>query len=184
MTGHGTDHSHGDGISQTAGTAESENHFALLRLDGGGYGDGGQMFVFDFYDGQIYLGGLTDDARFETLSLRADDWIWGSIGGWSRDDDFDAFRAADDVRVGDDVAAGINDDSGTDFSLTRDDEAGLIRIAGFGGAVSGDENLHDAGRDTIDEGFDGVIQAMEGIGIGAIAFSIVGRLRERGDGGE
>ena len=71
--------------------------------------------------------------------------------------------------VGDDVAVGIDDEAGADSALASDDHAGVAALS-FQRTVAGHQDLDDAGRNLLDEGVDGLVEFVEGVG-GAVLSS-------------
>jgi hypothetical protein len=53
------------------------------------------------------------------------------------------------VRVGDDVASGIDDHAGSDSPLANDEGRGAMPFVGRRGAVAGNLDLHHSGRDPL-----------------------------------
>ena len=100
-----------------------------------------------------------DDTRLVALFANFKSGVgWRWRDDWHRHDHVDPLRAIYHVRVGYDVAFGVNDDARSQpTSLSANDHAGLPLIAFLGRAVSGNLNLNDCGRDALDERLNGIV---------------------------
>src|SRR5215471_9974931 len=84
-------------------------------------------------------------------------------------------RARHNVGVGDNVAVGIDDRTGSETPLASDDQAGVAVVRIFNRTMTRDEHLHDAWGDGGRERLDG------GVHIAQHAQRRSGRLRESSD---
>ena len=82
-------------------------------------------------------------ARFVSVDRSAG---FGAFGGC--DEDPDVHGSADHVRVGDDVAVGIDHDSGAGGSLAGEGGA-FFAVLLIGRAVAADDDLDHGGRDLL-----------------------------------
>ena len=150
LAGNGRDDAHGDGIAQAFGTAEGKNNFALADIAIAGKGQSLEFDVVHFQEGDIDVAGHTDDARAHDIAAGGKGFADGVLVGAEGKHDADELRAIDDVSVGDDVAAGIDDETRADRALAADDHGSAAAVGLFKRAVAGDQNLHDAGGDLLD----------------------------------
>ncbi len=102
-------------------------------------GQSGQIFFFDLQQSEIGFFVDSDEACFEDVTLAYRNRTAGITG--QRQGYTDALRAFDHVRIGHDVAIGIDDHAGADGVLAHD-ESGLGAIFLVQRAVAGHENLN------------------------------------------
>src|SRR5258708_15099325 len=67
------------------------------------------------------------------------------------------------VRVGDDVAGGIDDEAGPYGALPAESQGRGAVVRGFHGAEAGDQYLHDARGHLLDQRIDGFIELAKGV---------------------
>ena len=82
-----------------------------------------------------------------------------SGGDWS-EHHANALRAFHHVRVGDDVAVGIDDDAGAETALTPN-HAGLVADSFVGRAIAGDLDLNNRGGDAGGQFLKGIVELRE-----------------------
>ena len=163
LTSDGADYSHGDGVLQALGTADGENELTYARTMLGEQGKRREILFIDLEQGKISLFVGADQAGLEdAASARRDGAAVVSGQGQSH---ADALRTFDYVIVGDDVAVGVDDDSGADGVLAHD-ERGLGAAFFVQRTVSGDDNLDYRGRYFGGETFQSIVDLHESGGGG------------------
>jgi hypothetical protein len=136
-----------EAVAHAQRTAERKHGFALPHLRVGGERQRRQLEAVHLQQREIELGGDADDARRDQRSPRRKRGGQRAVGVIGRHRDLDALRAGDHVRVGHDVALGIDDEARAHRSLAAENNAGDAAARFFANAVAGDENLHDARPD-------------------------------------
>jgi hypothetical protein len=116
LAGDGADDPEGDRVVQTERAAEGEHELSGAQFVGVAEGQRRQVARVDFDHREIGLEIESDDLGIEAASARAQDRA--AVGG-ERQLHADALRAAHDVRIGDDVAIGIDDHAGSGCPLRR-----------------------------------------------------------------
>jgi len=144
----------GQGVSQTLGAPKGKDGFALTKVAITGERQSREILAVDFQEGQINFLGHADDSRRDELRAHGESLFRGALHGAGGQQDLDALRAADNVGVGDDEAAGVDDEARANGALAADDDAGAAVFALFEGTVAGDQDLHDAGSHSLDERLD------------------------------
>jgi hypothetical protein len=69
------------------------------------------------------------------------------------------------MRVGDDVAVGVDDDSRSESPLPADHDVAVVAARIVERAVTGHDNLHDAGRGPLDQRLHRLTEASQRISI-------------------
>ena len=132
-------------VAQSVRAAEREHRFALAQLRVGRQRQRRQLQAVDLQQREIELGGDADNARGDDLRLVRQRRRQGPVRVVDGQDDLHAPRAVHDVRVGQDVALGVDDESRSGGLLAIDDGGGGARI--FAGRVAADHDVHDARPD-------------------------------------
>ncbi len=154
----------GQAVAQPVGAAEREDHLALAQLRIGRERQRRQLHAVDLEQRQIQLRRDADDARGHEIRAARQRRRERAVRVVGRQHDLNPLRAVDDVRVGHDVAVGIDHEPRSDRSLTADGEAGVAPVALLARAEARDLNLHDARPHALRERVDGLVHPRERVG--------------------
>src|SRR3984957_12885295 len=134
-----THNSHGPGVLKPLGTAHGEDQLSLMPRAAAAERQGGKSGLIrlhvDLQDSEIRLFMKADEPCINDVLLADGRDLIGEIDGRQGKRNADALGSLDNVRVGDDVAVGIDDNSGADCVLSGD-VGGLTVAAFFDGAIA------------------------------------------------
>ena len=147
----GADDAERDRRVEAERAAEREHQLARPQRVGVAEGERRQRLGLDLDHRQIGLVIDRDDLRADRAAAPAEDGASGlAARRRKRQLDLDARRVLDHVRVGHDVAVGIDDDAGAAAPLEHRLRA-RVGIVLVWRREAGDEDLHDAGADFLGE---------------------------------
>jgi hypothetical protein len=159
LPGNRTHDSHAHRVLHAARTAEREHQLALLHRVVVPDRQGRQAGSIDFQQREIELARHTDQGGGDQFAPANRQRPPGALAGRRRrQQHINPLGAADDMGIGDDIAAGVDDHPGADVVLAID--RGLRGIGvGWHGGEARYPHLHHAGRHLGDQRLDRTAQA-------------------------
>ena len=150
-------------VAQPARAAEREHRLALAHVAVGRQRQRRRLQPVDLQEREIDLAADADDARRHDGHLRRQRRHQRAVGVDRRQHDLDALCAADHVRVGHDVALGIDDEARAHRSLARHEGVALAAAVVLTRAVAGHHDLHDARPHLPRQPVDRLVHAIEAV---------------------
>ena len=170
----GRNHAHGDRVAQSSRTPESKYDFSLAQFAIRSEWECGKRSCVDFDHCEIDLAGRSNNPRWYNRGSSRERGIHGPIGIRGRQHYLDPLRTLHHMRVGHNVAAGINHKSGADRPLPADQRVGVSVLTFFERAITGHQNLHHAGRNFPDQCIHGFVELSQRIGGMILGLSVCG----------